>query len=810
MHLHSLPVKIALVAAVAIATVFGIGTYFLARSAGSVIDSQNTEIQNTIAFSQALDVSKKLDLAARVAENIATTSAALKSKGMVDRAVLDEMLKGILEKNTDLLGVWTGWEPQALDGRDHEFVNAPGHDATGRFVPYWNRPGEKIVREPLVDYDKPETGTYYQVPLKANRAVAIEPYLYPVGGKEVVISSFSVPIVVGGRTVGIGGVDINLQSLNETMQQIKPFGTGFVSLISREGVAVAHPNGASIGKSLSDFDAASAAASRQAIETNSVVSIDGAGSDGAMWRFHATPIAAGNTADSWALVVAVPIATLEATISQTKASMYALSAASIVIVAGLLFLALTVLVGRPLAALGVSFDRMAGGDLDTQVPGAERSDEVGDIGKAVLRLRDSLQDKARREAEEKASRDAAAAAERKSEMRRMADAFQQAIGGIVGTVSSAASQLETAADSLTKTADRRRRGCALLNNYFYLCFFLIDLTTSIRGRFAICGENSQNPCPWRRAGGPLLALLQLADSLAGVVALGAGPAAVAPFDGRLEAVLLGVAPEPQALGVVPRDAVEEGREHLALLQPHVQHHLVDDHLVHRQMALRHAGDALGQRPRRALELVRGDGRVRQAPFGGGAPVDDVAGEHQLLGAHGAEPERPHRRRRAAPYPRRHVADAGILGDHDQVAAERDVAAARDGGAVDLGDGGLGAAPQAHEILGVALHRRIVDQRVPRMAFLLAGMIDHAFRGSGEVVTAAKALARAFDHDDVDVVVLLRPLDRPADFAGHLVGDGVEALGPVQDEAGDPRRGGVLGDRQGREIGHGLLRRDSQR
>ena len=81
MHMHSLPVKISLVAAAAIATVFGIGTYFLAQSAGDVIDQQNKEIQNNIAYSQALDVTKKLDLAARVAENISTLGAAMKSQG---------------------------------------------------------------------------------------------------------------------------------------------------------------------------------------------------------------------------------------------------------------------------------------------------------------------------------------------------------------------------------------------------------------------------------------------------------------------------------------------------------------------------------------------------------------------------------------------------------------------------------------------------------------------------------------------------------------------------------------------------------
>ena len=453
MRMNSLPVKISLVAAVAIAGVFGIGTYFLAQNAGDVIDQQNKEIQNNIAYNQALDASKKLDVAARVAENIATVSAALKSQGVVDRAVFDQMLKALLEKNGDLLGTWTGWEPNALDGRDSEFANTAGHDATGRYLVYWNRPTDTLVREVLMDYDKPGVGNYYLLPMQHNRAVAIEPYLYPIAGKDALLSSFSVPIVLNGKPVGIGGVDLSLDNLNVSMQQIKPFGTGFVSLVSSGGVAVTHPNAQAIGKPLADADAPSATAAKQAIETNSVVSVDGIGADGQPWRFLATPIAAGGTTDLWALVVAVPVATLEATISQTRATMYALSGASILIVAGLFFVALRALVGRPLGALAASFDRMAAGDFDTDIPEAARSDEIGAIGKAVLRVRDSLQEKARREAEEKATREAALAEERKGQMRRLADAFQQAVGGIVETVSSTARQLESAAISLTDTAE---------------------------------------------------------------------------------------------------------------------------------------------------------------------------------------------------------------------------------------------------------------------------------------------------------------------------------------------------------------------
>jgi methyl-accepting chemotaxis protein len=446
-------VKISLVAAAAIATVFGAGTYYLAQNAGEVIEQQNQEIQANIALGQALNASRTLDVAARIGENISTISAALKSKGVVDRTTLDEVLKTLLEKNANVLGTWTGWEPEALDGKDKDFVSSAGHDATGRFMPYWNRGSGSAAREVLLDYEKPGAGDYYLKPLQLNRSVAIEPYLYPIGGKNVLIASFGVPIVVDGKTVGVGGVDINLESLNVSMQQIKPFGTGFVSLVSATGLAVTHPNADAVGKTLAEFDAPAAQAAKDAIASNASASVDGAGPDGQPWRFLATPISAGGTSDRWAVVVAVPQATLAAAIAETRHSMFALSAVCILIVAGLLFAALTAFVGRPLMALATSFDRMAAGDLDATVPGTERSDEVGDIGKAVLRLRDSLQDKARQEAEQKASQDAAASAQRRAERHRLAEEFQRAVSGIVHNVSSTAGQLESAAFSLTKTAE---------------------------------------------------------------------------------------------------------------------------------------------------------------------------------------------------------------------------------------------------------------------------------------------------------------------------------------------------------------------
>lgn len=80
------------------------------------------------------------------------------ASGRTDRAQADAILRGALDAHPDYIGAWTLWEPNAFDSRDAEFAGKPGHDATGRFIPYWNRGQGTIAVEPLVDYTVPGTG----------------------------------------------------------------------------------------------------------------------------------------------------------------------------------------------------------------------------------------------------------------------------------------------------------------------------------------------------------------------------------------------------------------------------------------------------------------------------------------------------------------------------------------------------------------------------------------------------------------------------------------------------------------------------
>ena len=58
---------------------------------------------------------------------------------------------------------------------------------------------------------------------------------------------------------------------------------------------------------------------------------------------------------------------------------------------------------------------------------------------------------------ERRDQEAAAAALRKNEMIKLADAFESAVGGIVNSVSSASQQLEAAAGTLSGTAEKTQQ-----------------------------------------------------------------------------------------------------------------------------------------------------------------------------------------------------------------------------------------------------------------------------------------------------------------------------------------------------------------
>ncbi|GLH79912.1 methyl-accepting chemotaxis protein [Bradyrhizobium sp. SSBR45G] len=110
-------------------------------------------------------------------------------------------------------------------------------------------------------------------------------------------------------------------------------------------------------------------------------------------------------------------------------------------------------IAKPMRALVAVLQRMAKGE-DVAVTGEGRGDEIGETAEAVNQIKLMLADKARQEAEAKVETDRLIAEQRRAEMHRMANGFEAAVGEIVHTVSSASTELEASATTLTTTATR--------------------------------------------------------------------------------------------------------------------------------------------------------------------------------------------------------------------------------------------------------------------------------------------------------------------------------------------------------------------
>ncbi|URD39530.1 methyl-accepting chemotaxis protein [Methylobacterium tardum] len=105
----------------------------------------------------------------------------------------------------------------------------------------------------------------------------------------------------------------------------------------------------------------------------------------------------------------------------------------------------------PLKRLREVMGQLAEGDASATIPGTDRRDEIGAMAGAVQVFKDNLI-QARRLEEETALARASAEEQRKLGMRQMATAFEQSVGGIVGLVSSSATELQATAQAMTATA----------------------------------------------------------------------------------------------------------------------------------------------------------------------------------------------------------------------------------------------------------------------------------------------------------------------------------------------------------------------
>ncbi len=108
-------------------------------------------------------------------------------------------------------------------------------------------------------------------------------------------------------------------------------------------------------------------------------------------------------------------------------------------------------ISRPLGLIGTRMRALADGELEKDIPGIGRGDEVGAMAATVQIFKDNAV-RIRGLEKAEAETQARAAAERRAAMEALAGDFERSVNGIVRSVATAAAGMQSTAQSMTATA----------------------------------------------------------------------------------------------------------------------------------------------------------------------------------------------------------------------------------------------------------------------------------------------------------------------------------------------------------------------
>ncbi|MCB8964933.1 MAG: PAS domain S-box protein [Bacteroidales bacterium] len=259
--------------------------------------SRKAAIETERYFASALSAAKSVRQSALVVRNL---------KG--DRVEVRKLLNQALLQNPNFLAVWTLWEPNAFDGKDYLYTNNPQYNSQGAMCFSYFKLNDTVYNEIMTptDYE----GNYYLLPKESRKEAITEPYHFRFSGYKHLFFgvTVSVPILVDGDFMGVVGVDIDLTSLKDSLNIIRPFESGFLSLISNGGVVVTQVDPSVINKNFYEICSSADSVVQSSIHDGKELSVEAISefTGQKVFRFF-YPIRIGKGVEPWSMMVEIPV-----------------------------------------------------------------------------------------------------------------------------------------------------------------------------------------------------------------------------------------------------------------------------------------------------------------------------------------------------------------------------------------------------------------------------------------------------------------------------------------------------------------------
>lgn len=349
-------------------------TGFSLMSASSKTDAET--VAQGLLREYANTIRADIMRAGGLADNLATVSQVLVSSPEKDRNELGHVVENMVADNPTLLGVTLVFEPNALDGKDAEFVGHRFSDAEGgRFATYAYRDGSRNIEVEKLDMNDEAADVWYKIPFAAGKTTITPSYIDEIEGTPTLITTIAAPVRRDGRVIGVAGVDFALADISKTIAALKPFHTGNISLIDGAGQWLANPDKNLLG---------------QKVEDVAILSLgDAAKRDGkaemTLESDHyqaAIPIVFPGIEQKWLLVLSAPEEAMVEGATIARDRMLMISGAILVVALTVAFFAASRFVG-PISRMTDVMKRLADGDFSVRIPFVDHRDEIGDMARSV-------------------------------------------------------------------------------------------------------------------------------------------------------------------------------------------------------------------------------------------------------------------------------------------------------------------------------------------------------------------------------------------------------------------------------------------
>lgn len=424
--------------------------------------------ENAIAAGKSIssDIQVEIEVALNAARTLAQTFSGIKdTENTIElgREEVNSILKIVLARNPEFLGTYTCWEPNVFDDMDRGYAGTEGHDETGRYIPYWFRDENGNIDLAALESYEDQTrddngvrlGEYYLAPKESLKECIIDPYLYPVGGTEILITSVVVPIVVDGEFYGIAGVDIPLEAIQQRCEDQTYFGgTAIMNVVSYRGIiAGSTENDDLLGTSMraifkDDYS-----------EKITMLQSGLAGSDVQQGYFSGySPINIGRTGTPWGVNLQVPVDVITAEASSIMWTMIGIGLLSLF--AGLVMIWFVASnIAKPVIEMVSIAERVAVGDI-SQTIDLQSKDEIGVLASSFRGLIEYMRELAAA-AQSISQNDLTIDIEPKSEQDVLGASFKTMIAnltGIVRKMGDSSEQLVSTASEIASSSEQMSLG----------------------------------------------------------------------------------------------------------------------------------------------------------------------------------------------------------------------------------------------------------------------------------------------------------------------------------------------------------------